>query len=112
MKRQHDRSAAPRITLERRYEAALEELWRLWTTKEGFESWWGPDGFRVEVHHIDPRVGGELRYDMIAVAPAQIQYMKKANLPVAHATHGTFVEVKPFESLAINHRIDFIPTLR
>jgi uncharacterized protein YndB with AHSA1/START domain len=35
--------------IERTYRASVEELWELWTTKEGFESWWGPDGFRVEV---------------------------------------------------------------
>ena len=48
------------IRLERRYEAAVEDLWFLWTTKEGFESWWGPEGFRVEVHKLDLRVGGDL----------------------------------------------------
>jgi len=100
--------AAPPIKLERRYNAAVEDLWRLWTTKEGFESWWGPDGFRVEVHKLEPWEGGELLYDMIAVAPEQIAYMKQANMPLAHATRGTFVEVKPLESLTISHRIDFI----
>ena len=39
------------IQFERRYDnAAIEDLWDLWTTKEGFESWWGPQGFRVAVH--------------------------------------------------------------
>ena len=104
--------AAPPIKLERRYDAAVEDLWRLWTTKEGFESWWGPDGFRVEVHKLEAREGGELLYDMIAVASAQIAFMKQANMPVAHATRGTFVEVRPFESLTIDHRIDFIPGVK
>ena len=39
--------------LERTYRAPLEALWSLWTTKEGFESWWAPDGFQVLVHEID-----------------------------------------------------------
>lgn len=31
-----------RITIERTYQAPIEDLWDLWTTKEGIESWWGP----------------------------------------------------------------------
>jgi uncharacterized protein YndB with AHSA1/START domain len=102
----------PVIRLERRYEAAVEDLWFLWTTQEGFESWWGPQGFRVEVHKLDLRVGGELVYDMIAVDPEQIEFMKKANMPVSHGTRGTFVEIVPLERLAISHLIDFVPGLR
>src|SRR6266436_4925118 len=69
--------ARPPIKLERCYETSVEDLWDLWTTKEGFESWWGPQGFRVEVHKLELRVGGELVYDMIAAAPEQIEFMKK-----------------------------------
>ncbi len=42
----------PKVVLERTYRARAEELWELWTTGEGFESWWGPEGFRVEVHTL------------------------------------------------------------
>src|SRR5215510_1046281 len=65
------------IVVERSYQATLSEVWELWTTKEGFESWWGPEGFRVEVHELDARVGGKLDYDMIADAPEAIEAMKK-----------------------------------
>lgn len=101
----------PTVTFERRYEASLEDLWDLWTTKEGFESWWGPQGFRVAVHRIDPRDGGELNYDMIAVGADEIAYMRKANMAVAHATRGTFRKVAPLKSLELVHLIDFIPGL-
>jgi uncharacterized protein YndB with AHSA1/START domain len=100
------------IRLERRYEAAVEDLWFLWTTKDGFESWWGPEGFRVEVHKLDLRVGGELVYDMIAAAPEQIEFMKKANMATSHATRATFVEIVPLQRLEISHLIDFIPGQR
>jgi uncharacterized protein YndB with AHSA1/START domain len=100
------------IRLERRYEAAVEDLWFLWTTKEGFESWWGPEGFRVEVRKLDLRVGGELVYDMIAAAPEQIAFMKKANMPISHGTRGTYVEIVPLQRLQICHQIDFIPGVR
>ena len=43
-----------RLTLERTYRAPLEKVWELWTTKAGIESWWGPDGFTVEVAFKKP----------------------------------------------------------
>ncbi len=63
-----------RITIERTYKAPIEDVWELWTTKEGIESWWGPDGFSVKVHSIDLRPGGELRYAMTATAQPQIEF--------------------------------------
>ena len=73
-----------RVTLERSFRAPLTDVWELWTTKDGIESWWGPEGFRVEVHAIDLRPGGKLRYDMIAVAPEQIAFLKQAGMPARH----------------------------
>lgn len=105
-------SARVPIKFERRYEASVEDLWDLWTTKEGFESWWGPEGFRVEVHTIDPTVGGELFYDMIAVGLEQIGHMKRMGMPLSHETRATFVEVEPHERLKIRHSIDFVPGVK
>lgn len=99
----------PKIIIERTYRATVEELWALWTTKEGFESWWGPEGFRVEVHELDARVGGTLRYDMIADAPEMVAAMKAMGQPVSHGTNGTFTELRRHERLAITHVIDFLP---
>ncbi len=99
------------VRVERKYEGPVDDLWWLWTTKEGFESWWGPEGFRVEVHELDLRVGGELVYDMIAATPEHIECMKKNNMPASHATHGKFVEIVPLKRLGLNHMIDFIPGL-
>jgi len=104
--------AGSKVVIERTYRARVQELWNLWTTKEGFESWWGPDGFRVEVHAIEPRVGGTLHYDMIADAPEQIDAMKKMGQPTSHRTRGTFTEVKPQEGLSITHVIDFLPGVK
>ena len=50
------------VVFERTYRASVDELWALWTSKDGFESWWGPKGFRVEVHELEPREGGTLVY--------------------------------------------------
>jgi len=41
------------ITLERTYHGAIEDVWELWTTKAGIESWWGPDGFTVKVLELE-----------------------------------------------------------
>ncbi len=96
------------IVIERTYRARVEELWDLWTTKEGFESWWGPDGFRVEVHALEAREGGALEYDMIADAPEAVAAMEKMGQPTSHATRGRFAELKPFDRLTLVHVIDFI----
>ena len=44
------------VVIERTYRATVEELWALWTTKAGFESWWGPEGVRVEVKTCDRNI--------------------------------------------------------
>src|SRR5262245_34782288 len=51
-------AARPKVVIERTYRARARELWELWTTKVGFESWWGPEGFRVNVRTLDPHLGG------------------------------------------------------
>ncbi len=101
-----------KLTVERTYKARVEELWALWTTKEGFESWWGPQGFRVEVQVIEPHVGGKLRYEMIADTAEMKAAMKEMGQPPSHKTNGTFTEVKPHSRLAITHVIDFIPGVK
>jgi uncharacterized protein YndB with AHSA1/START domain len=97
-----------KVVIERTYRARLEDLWELWTTKAGFESWWGPEGFRVEVHALEPRTGGALEYDMIADAPDAIAGMKRMGQPLSHSTRGRFAEFKPLERLTLVHVIDFI----
>lgn len=101
-------AATGRIVLERTYRARVEELWELWTTKKGLESWWGPEGFRVEVHHIEARVGGALHYEMIADAPEQIEAMKRTGQATSHKVKGTFTELKLHQRLAITQLIDFV----
>lgn len=97
------------VILERTYQATVEELWDLWATKEGFESWWGPEGFRVEVHALEPRVGGRLHYDMIADTPEMVRVMKQMGRPVSHAAHATFSVFTPHERLSLTNVIDFLP---
>jgi uncharacterized protein YndB with AHSA1/START domain len=97
------------MVIERTYRARVDELWELWTTKAGFESWWGPEGFRVEVHRLEARTGGALEYDMIADSANAIAAMKQMGWQPSHNTRGWFAEFKPFERLKLVHLIDFIP---
>jgi len=104
-----DRTAPLAVSFERTYQASVADLWALWTTKEGFESWWGPQGFRVDVQEIEPRVGGALVYDMIAVGAGEIEFMKKTFKSVSHGTRGSFTVVVLHERLELVHVMDFVP---
>jgi len=97
------------ITLERTYRAALADVWDLWTTKDGIESWWGPEGFTVTVRKLDLRPGGELLYAMTATAPPQIAFMKQAGMPLTTEARITYREVSAPQRLAYVHLTDFIP---
>ena len=102
-------SPSPKLTLERTFRAPIHEVWELWTTREGIEAWWGPDGFSVEVRSLELRAGGDLVYVMSAVAPEQIDYMKKAGMPVSTHHSLTFTEVSPPRRLAYRNIVDFVP---
>jgi len=97
-----------KLVIERRYRANIQDVWDLWTTKDGFESWWGPQGFRVDVSELDARVGGALRYEMIADTPEMIAAMKSMGQPASHPTNSRFSELRPRERLVITNVIDFI----
>lgn len=95
--------------IERTYHAQLADVWEMWTTKDGIESWWGPDGFKVLVHRLEVRAGGTLSYDMIAVDPDKIAFMKEAGMPVSTPALMVFTEVVPQKRLAYKHAVDFVP---
>jgi uncharacterized protein YndB with AHSA1/START domain len=98
-----------RITLERSYTTSIEKLWALWTTKEGIESWWGPEGFEVTVNSIDLRPGGGLDYTMTATGPDQIAFMKSASAPLSTDTMVTYLTIEAPHKLEFSTLADFIP---
>lgn len=104
--------ARRKVRIERTFDAALEEVWELWTTRDGIESWWGPDGFEVKVRKLDLRPDGELLYDMTAIAPDQIEFMKKAGMPLTTPSLVTYTEVVPRTRLAFTQLADFIPNVK
>ena len=103
--------ARRKVTIERTFDAAIEQVWELWTTKDGIESWWGPDGFEVRVRKLDLRPGGELLYDMTAIAPDQIEFMKKTGMPLTTPSFVTYTEVVPRKRIAFTQLADFIPNV-
>jgi len=100
------------IVIERTYKAEPADLWYLWTTKEGFESWWGPEGFRADVHRIEGHHGGPLHYDMVAATPAMIAAMESMGQPTSTACKGCFSEFRPYERLVLTQVIDFLPRVQ
>lgn len=98
-----------RVTIERTYDAPIEDVWRLWTTKDGIEAWWGPEGFSVKVRKLDLRPGGVLDYAMIATRAAEIEFMKQAGMPLSIESRIKYVEVVPPRLLVYEQLADFIP---
>jgi uncharacterized protein YndB with AHSA1/START domain len=105
----HPAAKTKQVRLERTYPASIEDVWELWTTKEGIESWWGPDGFAVTVNELALEPGGELSYAMTAVSPETIAFMKRANMSTTTISRIVFSEVSPPSRLVYRHSVDFVP---
>ncbi len=95
--------------IERTYRASLEDVWALWTTKAGLESWWAPEGFTTRVQRLDLRPGGLWEYAMTATTPQQIEFMKREGMPLSVVARSTYTEVLPPRRLAYDNLIDFVP---
>ena len=98
-----------RFSINRVYHASIDEVWELWTTKSGIESWWGPEGFDVVVTALNLRAGGELVYEMTATASEQVAFMKRAGMPLKTECKITYVDVSPPSRLAYKTLTDFVP---
>lgn len=102
-------AARAQFSIQRTYDASIEEVWALWTTKSGIESWWGPEGFDVTVTTLDLHAGGMLVYLMTAVAPEQVAFMRQAGMPLTSECKVTYTEVSPPDRLAYKTLADFVP---
>jgi uncharacterized protein YndB with AHSA1/START domain len=99
----------PKLTIERTFDASIDDVWELCTTKEGVETWWGPEGFIVAVREMDLRPGGRLVYEMTATGPDQVEYMAQAGMPLVTTQRLTFEEVDPPRRLVYKDLADFVP---
>lgn len=87
------------FTLERTLRAKPGEVWQMWTTKDGIESWWGPDGFETTVRALDVRADGRFEFEMRAVRPDIVEVMKQMDAPFSSIESGTYLEVTAAELL-------------
>lgn len=97
------------IRFERIYDAPVEDLWDMWTTKEGLAEWFAPEGMHVEVLALELRVGGTFEHVMTAVGAEQIAYMANVNRAPSARVRGRFVEIVHHQRLCIRFAIDFVP---
>lgn len=81
------------FTVVRDYRASPEKVWQMWTTREGLEKWFVPDGFTSTVEALDVRVGG--RYAI---------RMRSAEHDLVN--HGTYTLVMPHWELGWIWRFD------
>ena len=95
--------------LQRTYPTTAEEVWELWTTAPGIESWWAPDGFEVKVDELHLEPGGALVYTMTATAPDQVEFMRNAGMPLATQSRKRFTEIERPTRLAYSSLVDFVP---
>jgi len=66
----------------------------------------------VKVRTLDVRRGGELLYAMTAIAPDQIDFLKKAGMALTTEALVTYTEVVPPTRLAFTQMADFIPNVK
>jgi uncharacterized protein YndB with AHSA1/START domain len=97
------------ITFERVYDASIEDVWALWTTKEGLEAWFAPEGMRVEITALHLRVGGAFDYVMTAVGAEQVAYLANLDMRQTARVSGRFVEMVRHQRLRIRFDMDFVP---
>lgn len=84
----------PPVTVERVFRAPVEKVWKMWTTKEGLETWYWPEPLAGTVRKLDLRPGGQWE-----IGAAGLD----------HTSRGTFSEVAPNRRLCMVASIDFIP---
>lgn len=46
------------VVIERRFDAPVDLIWRMWTDPEHFKAWYGPEGATIPIAKMDVRVGG------------------------------------------------------
>jgi uncharacterized protein YndB with AHSA1/START domain len=95
--------------IDRTLKASIEKVWKMWTTKEGLEKWWGPEGFSSVVKHLDVRVGGRFEIVMTAMVPEIIEHLKAAGMGASSVAKGDYIGVEPNRRLAYTNGVDFVP---
>ncbi len=91
------------ILIELTFPAAQQDLWEMWTTKEGIESWWGPEGISSTVRTLELQVGGRLE---IVMSPKDSVGQENSMVEKI-----TFTEITPMTGLSFTDRFPGHPAL-
>lgn len=102
-------SIGRRRRIVRTYPTTLERAWELWTTPEGIASWWGPEGFHIEVHRMEVVEGGTLEYSMVCHDEEIKAGLAAQGFPDRHLASIVYTDIVPLRRLAYRHVVDFIP---
>jgi uncharacterized protein YndB with AHSA1/START domain len=106
----NQKAANPKqFVIDRALKAPVERVWRMWTTKEGLEKWWGPENFKSTVDHLDVRVGGRFEIVMAAMLPAIIAHLKASGMGESSVAKGDYTVVEPNRRLIYTNAVDFVP---
>jgi len=97
------------FVIERLLKAPVDSVWKMWTTKQGLEKWWGPEGFTAAVRHLDLRVGGRFEIVMTAVLPEIVEHLKAQGMGASSVAKGDYTEVEPNRRLEYVNAVDFVP---
>ena len=89
------------ILIELMIPAAQQELWDKWTTKEGIESWWGPEGVSSTVRALEFQAGGLLE---IVMRPNDSEGDERSMVEKI-----TFTEITPMTGLSFTDRFPGTP---
>jgi uncharacterized protein YndB with AHSA1/START domain len=82
------------IVLSRVIAAPRALVFKVWTDPRHLPIWFGPEGFKVETHEIDIRVGGQWRF--VFVGPDGTRYDNRV----------VFLKIEPPRLLEMNHGAD------
>jgi uncharacterized protein YndB with AHSA1/START domain len=97
------------FVIDRTLKASVEKVWKMWTTKEGLEKWWGPEHFKSSVIHLDVRPGGRFEIVMTAMLPEIIAHLKASGMGASSVAKGDYTVVEPNRRLAYTNAVDFVP---
>ena len=97
------------FVIDRTLKASVEKVWRIWTTKDGLEKWWGPEHFSSTVRHLDVRAGGRFEIVMTAKLPEIIAQLKASGMGESSVAKGDYTVVEANRRLVYTNAVDFVP---
>lgn len=101
--------STPKFVIDRTLKAGVEKVWKMWTTADGLEKWWGPEGFSSKVKHLDVRVGGRFEIEMTAMVPEIIAHLKAAGMGPSSMAKGEYTLIEPHRRMVYTNGVDFVP---